>query len=69
MFALNVKKYKGMFVSGNVMLFGTFWQKVMTLIFSIILKPIPVTPEIFVLGLVPVRISVSRHQIKMIDIC
>ncbi len=47
----------------------TFWQKVMTLISSIILKPIPVTPEICVLGLVPVGISVSRHQIKMIDIC
>ncbi len=41
----------------------------MTLISSIILKPIPVTPQICVLGLVPVGISVSRHQIKMIDIC
>ncbi len=47
----------------------TFWQKVMTSISSIILKPIPVTPEICVLGLVSVGISVSRHKIKMIDIC
>ncbi len=41
----------------------------MTLISSIILKPIPVTPEIFALGLVAVGISVSIHRIKMIDIC
>ncbi len=45
----------------------TFWQKVMTLISSIILKQL--TPEICVLGLVPVGKSVSKYQFKMIDIC
>ncbi len=59
MFALNVRNIRGCDV------IRTFWQKVMTLISSIISKPIPVTPEICV----PVGISVSRHQIKMIDIC
>ncbi len=61
------QKYKGTFFHcvWECDVIRTFWQKVMTLISSIILKPIPVTPEICV----PVGISVSRHQIKMIDIC
>ncbi len=65
------QKYKGKFFHcvWECDVIRTFWQKVMTLISSIILKPIPVTPEICVLGLVPVGISVSRYQYKMIDIC
>ncbi len=60
------QKYKGKFFHcvWECDVIRTFWQKVMTLISSIILKPIPVTPEICVLGLVPLGISVSRHQIK-----
>ncbi len=41
----------------------------MTLISSIILKPIPVTPEIFALGLVAVGISVSIHRIVHTTSC
>ncbi len=55
-------------VFGNVMLFGHSGKCDDINIFNY-LKPIPVTPQICVLGLVPVGISVSRHQIKMIDIC
>lgn len=51
------------------MLFGHAGKNVITLMSSIILKPIPVTPEIRVLGLIPGAISISSHQIKMIDIC
>ncbi len=56
------QKYKGTFFHcvWGCDVIRTFWQKVMTLISSIISKPIPVTPEICV----PVGISVS----KMIDI-
>lgn len=70
MFALNAQNIRERFFTvWECDVIQTFWKKVMTLISSIILKPVPVTPEICVLGLVPVGISVSRHQMKMIDIC
>ncbi len=47
----------------------TFWQKVITLISSIISKPIPVTTEMCALGLFPVSLSLPGYHTKMIDIC
>lgn len=47
----------------------SFWQKVTTLISTITSKPVPMTPELCVLGLIPVDVSLPSHHIKMIDIC
>ncbi len=57
------QKHKGTFFHciWECEVINTFWQKVITLISSIISKPIPVTPEMCSLGLFPVSLSLPGY--------
>lgn len=46
-----------------------FWKGVLRLLSNITSTTIPVCPKLCILGLYPEDISLSRHEIKMVDLC